>query len=89
MGGLGYFPLPQLLTQCTILHWVGLSSLALRVNEMTTDRPANWYDDPDGSGGLRWWDGEHWTPTRQPKTNRLLNFKRAVVISLSWGVSVK
>lgn len=22
--------------------------------------PAGWYDDPDGSGGQRWWDGSRW-----------------------------
>lgn len=27
---------------------------------MTTP-PAGWYDDPSGSGGKRWYDGEKWT----------------------------
>jgi hypothetical protein len=27
----------------------------------------NWYDDPDGSGGERWWDGNGWTSHRRPK----------------------
>jgi len=28
--------------------------------------PANWYPDPDGWGGLRWWDGTAWTWYRTP-----------------------
>jgi Protein of unknown function (DUF2510) len=28
--------------------------------------PADWYDDPSGSGGQRWWDGERWTARRRP-----------------------
>lgn len=28
--------------------------------------PANWYRDPDGSGGLRYWDGVAWTTHRAP-----------------------
>lgn len=28
--------------------------------------PAAWYSDPDGSGGQRYWDGEHWTKHRRP-----------------------
>ena len=30
---------------------------------------AGWYDDPDGSGGERYWDGERWTPQRRSKTD--------------------
>ncbi len=29
--------------------------------------PAGWYDDPDGSGGLRWWDGERWMTPQPPQ----------------------
>ena len=28
--------------------------------------PANWYPDPDGSGGQRYWDGTTWTQHRVP-----------------------
>ncbi len=28
--------------------------------------PANWYPDPDGRGGLRYWDGFAWTEFRTP-----------------------
>lgn len=30
--------------------------------------PAGWYPDPDGSGGLRYWDGNTWTEHRSPAT---------------------
>lgn len=34
---------------------------------MTTQLPAaNWYADPDGYGGLRYWDGSAWTGYRTP-----------------------
>jgi uncharacterized RDD family membrane protein YckC len=32
----------------------------------TQNAPANWYSDPDGSGGLRYWDGAAWTEYRIP-----------------------
>lgn len=28
--------------------------------------PADWYPDPAGSGGLRWWDGRGWTDHQRP-----------------------
>ncbi|QUR69051.1 DUF2510 domain-containing protein [Mycobacterium spongiae] len=32
---------------------------------MATSPPAGWYSDPGGSGGQRYWDGEHWTEHRR------------------------
>jgi hypothetical protein len=32
---------------------------------------ADWYDDPDGSGGERYWDGERWTKQCRSKTETL------------------
>lgn len=32
---------------------------------MSTPPPAGWYNDPAGSGGKRWWDGERWTDAVQ------------------------
>jgi len=31
-----------------------------------TPPPPNWYPDPAGSGGTRWWDGQAWTDHVQP-----------------------
>jgi hypothetical protein len=28
--------------------------------------PANWYPDPEGGPGLRYWDGTQWTEHRAP-----------------------
>ncbi|MCZ4279020.1 Ltp family lipoprotein [Rhodococcoides yunnanense] len=28
--------------------------------------PAGWFADPEGSGQLRWWDGQQWTSSLQP-----------------------
>jgi hypothetical protein len=32
------------------------------------DLPAGWYDDPNGSGGDRWWDGGAWTTRTRPSS---------------------
>jgi hypothetical protein len=34
----------------------------------TPPTPAGWYNDPDGSGGQRYWDGSGWTEHRSPAT---------------------
>ena len=34
---------------------------------MTTPRQPGWYDDPDDSNAVRYWDGQGWTPHRQSK----------------------
>ncbi len=34
--------------------------------------PADWYDDPDGSDGERYWDGGRWTKQRRSKANPAL-----------------
>jgi uncharacterized membrane protein YhaH (DUF805 family) len=31
---------------------------------------AGWYDDPDDSTQLRWWDGDRWSDRRQPRAPR-------------------
>ena len=31
-----------------------------------SQQPPNWYPDPDGGGGLRYWDGTQWTENRAP-----------------------
>lgn len=31
-----------------------------------SQQPANWYPDPEGNGGLRYWDGTQWTDQRAP-----------------------
>lgn len=33
---------------------------------MNQTQPANWYPDPEGNGGLRYWDGTQWTDQRAP-----------------------
>jgi hypothetical protein len=32
---------------------------------MATNAQAGWYD--DGSGAMRWWDGQNWTDNTQPR----------------------
>ncbi|MDT5226088.1 MAG: hypothetical protein QOG19_3495 [Mycobacterium sp.] len=34
---------------------------------MTTPRQPGWYDGPDDSTAVSYWDGQGWTPHRQPK----------------------
>jgi len=40
----------------------------LPVNQDPDAPAADWYDDPDGSGGERWWDGRGWTKHRRVRS---------------------
>lgn len=37
-----------------------MSESNAQVSPAQSQTPAGWY--PDGSGAMRWWDGEHWGP---------------------------
>lgn len=56
---------------------------------------AGWYSDPHGGGGLRWWDGAHWTdqvaaatmpPVKDP--SRKLAGRFGGEVALAFGLSL-
>ena len=52
-----------------ILGWLAMDAPAPQTPLRSDPKPApsDWYDDPDGAGGERYWDGGRWTQQRRPK----------------------
>ena len=50
--------------------------------------PAGWYDDPAGSGGLRWFDGAAWTTQVQPPGTSIPVDEPAVAVGPPVSTSV-